>query len=260
MESFPGTGVRKQMENAYRARLIAPAVSRSRIVVTVSEFSKRQILSRFPKAAVEVIPNTIAEAWFVRNNKVPFSGQDNYLLIMTATPLHKNLGRALQAYAEYVSHTGKDAARLRVVGVSGAAPEYAKRASALGLGSLITFEPFLTESELRNLYRCAKAVVFPSLMEGFGIPVLEGMASGTPVIASNTTSIPEVGGDAALYFDPTDIKDMTRAMIRVLHDPALHTSMIARGFVQSECYHPTKVRQQVENFWDSIPGRIATWK
>ena len=89
-------------------------------------------------------------------------------------------------------------------------------------------------NELPEIYSLSDALVFPSLFEGFGLPVVEAMSIGCPVVCSNRTSLPEVAGEAALYFDPVDVNDMADAIFRVLHDPALQQELIRRGREQSK--------------------------
>jgi glycosyltransferase involved in cell wall biosynthesis len=252
MQRFSGTGLRQQVLNYYRSCLIGPAVRRAAIVVTVSDYSRQEILRRFPRANVRVIPNTISESWFVQQRSIPMSERGNYLLMVTATVGHKNVDRALQAFALYAKQVGSGAARLRIAGISGAAALYLQKAASLGISNLVTVEPYLSEPELQNLYRHAAATLVPSLMEGFGIPVLEGMASATPVICSNTTSLPEVAGDAAAYFEPTNAAEMASSIRYVMGDPALRSSMVSKGLRRAMTYHPSKVQRQVEQFWREI--------
>jgi glycosyltransferase involved in cell wall biosynthesis len=89
-------------------------------------------------------------------------------------------------------------------------------------------------------------------MEGFGIPVLEAMASGTPVIASDATSLPEVGGQAAAYFDPTDAGAMAAALKQVLGDRDMQQKMMDQGLTQAKQFHPGTVGLQVQAFWDAL--------
>jgi glycosyltransferase involved in cell wall biosynthesis len=89
------------------------------------------------------------------------------------------------------------------------------------------------DDDLTALYSAAKALVFPSLYEGFGLPALEAMASGTPVIASNTTGLAEAVGDAGLTIDPRDAEDLAEAMRRVLNDEALRERLVAAGFARA---------------------------
>jgi glycosyltransferase involved in cell wall biosynthesis len=252
MAKFKDTSLRGKINNAYRRWLIPQSVKRSQVVLTVSEYSRQRILERYPSARVEVIPCTIPEAWFVRKNVIPLDERGDYLFMVSASPPHKNLDRALQAFAAYVSSQGKSAVRMRVAGVSRSADALKSRAIELGIGDRVEFLPFITEQELQHAYRNAKAVLLPSLMEGFGIPVLEAMASGTPVISSNATSLPEVGGDAPKYFDPVNVSEMAQSIGAVLGDAALRSSMVKRGLVQAEIFHPSIISQQVATFWSEL--------
>src|SRR6185503_11785173 len=93
---------------------------------------------------------------------------------------------------------------------------------------------YVPETDLAGLYSGARAFVYPSLYEGFGFPVLEAMACGTPVICANTSSLPEVAGDAALLVDPTDTAALAAAIDRVLADPALCAELAAKGRAQAQ--------------------------
>ncbi len=97
----------------------------------------------------------------------------------------------------------------------------------------IVFSGFAHAADLPHLTAGADLVVFPSLYEGFGLPILEAMACGVPVACSNTSSMPEVAGDAAMMFDPFDVDAMTDAMLTILSDPALGTSLRVRGLAQA---------------------------
>jgi glycosyltransferase involved in cell wall biosynthesis len=109
--------------------------------------------------------------------------------------------------------------------------------------------PFLSEAELRGLYRKARAVIVPSFAEGFGIPLLEAMASGTPVLTSNVTSLPEVGGDAPYYFDPRHPVEIGSAIAAVMSDESLRERMANRGIERARAFHPSVVSKLVDDFW-----------
>ncbi len=223
------------------------------MVITVSEYSRQQILRRFPKARVTVLPNTIAESWYLGDKAIPARNRDNYILMVTAASPHKNLDRGLQAYAGYVGATAAAPADLRIVGISKTnAAHLETRLRELGIQDRVRFMPYLSEIELQELYRKAKALFIPSLMEGFGIPVLESMASGTPVISSSTTSLPEVGGTAPEYCDPHDVKGMCRVLCSVVTDNNLRDSMAERGLSRARIFHPLVVREQIDRFWTDM--------
>ncbi len=102
------------------------------------------------------------------------------------------------------------------------------------------------------LYRTSELFVMPSLSEGFGIPVLEAMASGVPVALSAGGSLPQVGGSAALYFDPYSIEDMASKMIEILGTRSLRETLTSAGKVQSRKFDESRVRPAIEKFWDSL--------
>jgi glycosyltransferase involved in cell wall biosynthesis len=102
------------------------------------------------------------------------------------------------------------------------------------------------------MYQQAAALFFPSLDEGFGIPLLEAMATGTPVLTARAASMPEVAGEAALYFDPLSVEDMASSLDRVLSNTALCERMAHEGLRQAQKFHPDLVRQQVTQFWKEI--------
>jgi glycosyltransferase involved in cell wall biosynthesis len=103
----------------------------------------------------------------------------------------------------------------------------------LGLDDQVTFLGFVAEDELPHWYNAARLFVFPSLYEGFGLPVLEAMACGAPVITSTASSLPEVAGKAAVLVDPEDTEQLAREMSRVLEDEQLRTEMRAAGRIQA---------------------------
>ena len=258
LERFKVPNLRKKMNNEFRRSLIPRAVSRAHTVLTVSSYSKQQILQHFPSAHVQVIPCTIAQSWFVGNHVRTFAERANCVLAVTGDVPHKNPQRALEGYAAFVAQSDRSAVpHLRVVGMSGSVQKVRRWAEMLQVSDLVHIEPYLTEDQLQDLYRRSRAVLFPSLMEGFGIPVLEAMASGTPVITSNTTSLPEVGGPAVNYFDPMDVAGMATALKQVLDHPDRQQNMIELGLTQANKYHPDSVRLQIQAFWDTlaaVPG------
>jgi glycosyltransferase involved in cell wall biosynthesis len=248
-QGFRKTAARERWMDHYRRSQIAPSVARSDIVLTVSEHARSQILDAFPRAQVRVIPCTIPAGWFDAH---PPAGREDYLLMVTSSAPHKNAAGALEAYARYALRSGSNARPLKIVGLSRESAAYARKAEALGVAGLVSFLPFVTEEELKTLYRGAIASLLPSFAEGFGIPMLESMASGTPVIAARAASLPEVGGDAAYYFNPKDIEEMAAALSTVLGDHHLRCAMASKGRAQAQRYHPDAVGQLVRGFWHAV--------
>ena len=235
--------------DAYRRWQIGPSVRRAGTVLTVSAHARAEILEAFPRADVQVIPCTIGEEWF---RPRPLEGRAGYLLMVTSSAPHKNAPGAIEAYARYAQGAGESARPLRIVGMAKEAGAYQAMLRSYGVAGLVSFLPFVTEAQLLELYLGAGALLFPSFAEGFGIPMLEAMATGTPVIASSATSLPEVGGAAACYFDPLSMEEAVAALERVLGDDALREAMAQKGIERARVYHPEVVGRQVVAFWERV--------
>jgi glycosyltransferase involved in cell wall biosynthesis len=159
------------------------------------------------------------------------AGERTLLLTVSAKRPHKNLMRLLGALARLPAEH-----RPLLVMPGYPTPheeELRARASELGLADGVRFLGWLSESELEDLYGAADAFVFPSLLEGFGLPVLEAMARGVPVASSDRASLSEVAGDAALLFDPEDEASIANAIERILGDRELAERLRAAGLAQA---------------------------
>jgi glycosyltransferase involved in cell wall biosynthesis len=117
---------------------------------------------------------------------------------------------------------------------------------------LILIINFVSEQELDNLYRNASLFVFPSLYEGFGLPPLEAMQRGVPVVSSNASCMPEILGNAVIYFDPLDINDMAEKIKKVLADKNLREQLIQKGFVQVKKYSWQKMAEETRNIYITL--------
>lgn len=158
-----------------------------------------------------------------------------YLLYVGTLQPRKNLVRLVEAFARIApQHPDLD---LWLVGRRGwlAAPIVA-RISALGLQDRVRLPGYVSDAELPAIYAAASAFVFPSLYEGFGMPVLEAMARGVPVLTSASSSLPEVAGDAALLVDPNDVGQIASAMQRLVTDPVVRQDLRMRGLARAARY------------------------
>lgn len=154
----------------------------------------------------------------------------DFILCVSHLAPHKNLQRLIQGFELLWEQYGRRE-KLVLVGIPWrSAGETMGIIERRALQGKIVVTGWVEQKDLWTLYSAARLFVYPSLMEGFGLPVLEAMACGAPVAASNTSSIPEVAGDAALLFDPLNVEAMAGAMGRVLNDPNLQAAMVKKGY------------------------------
>jgi len=210
------------------------------MIATVSAFSKRDISEKVgvEEAKIRVIPNGLREPnpreASLEDELRRRYNLDHFMMNVGGIHERKNIVRLVQAFAGLVNkgYTGK----LVITGnVSGHAYQVKMKRridvviKELDLGERIVFTGFISERELDSLFHLAEILIYPSLYEGFGIPILEAMKMGLPVITSNITAMPEVAGDAALLVDPINVEDMTGAMSRLLDDTGLQDELRGKG-------------------------------
>ncbi len=221
---------------------------RADAVITVSKTSKRDLvrIGRFPDAKIVVIGEGVDRELL---SSIPVdmperasTGIAPYVLAMGAGEPRKNVARVIEGFlrvADRINH------RLLLVG----APWRGLRATlptGAALAGRIQDLGAVTNAELRALYRQAAAFIYPSLYEGFGLPVLEAMAGGTPVITSRAGSLEEIAGDAALYVDPQDATAIGNAILEVLADPVRRSMLVAAGHARVRLFSwDTAARQTI---------------
>ncbi|MBM4132435.1 MAG: glycosyltransferase family 4 protein [Nitrospira sp.] len=226
---------------------------RARRVITVSDHSARDIESLYglPRNRITVIPNAVSDDFRpVQDPDAPAQIRrrfglptDRFILFVGGADPRKNHRTLLRAYAQRADRL-KDHCLVLVGDIHHRFGDMAHTARELGLERHIVCTGRLPLADLRLLYSYATVFVFPSIYEGFGMPVLEAMACGAPVITSSTTSLPEVAGDAALLIDPENAEVLGDALQRVLEDAALRKTLRTKGF------------ERVKDFtWD----RSARW-
>jgi glycosyltransferase involved in cell wall biosynthesis len=172
--------------------------------------------------------------------------QRYFVFIGTLQP-RKNIARLVQAYARYQTMTHDDTALV----LAGGKGWLYDSAWTTGVENVI-LTGYIDEADKGALYAGAQALVFPSLYEGFGFPVLEAMGCGTPVICSNTSSLPELAGDAALLVDPLDVDALAHTMQRIVSDETLRKDLIERGRVQATEFTWKKAAEKVIDILSSL--------
>ncbi len=187
-----------------------------------------------------------------------FPPLSDYILYVGSLEPRKNIGTLLEAY-ELLRATHPDI-KTKLVLIGGESPLFAEvRLKVKQFKEDVLFKGFVSDHLLREYYRRARLVVYPSLYEGFGLPPLEAMASGVPVVTTMTSSIPEVVGDAALMVSPYDIGQLAETMSRVLGDPVLSATLIARGREQVKKFNWYRVARNTlavyYEVYNTTPGR-----
>jgi len=228
---------------AIHARLTRHAARSSTQILTLSEHAKRRIVEVYnvpPEkvtvshlAAEPIYLAPIADSEVARVRSA-YGLYRPYILSVATLHPHKNLDTLIEAFAA-LRATSDTATQLALVGLRGtAATALREKVRAAGLEGEVVLTGWVPDADLPALYRGAEVFVLPSRYEGFGIPVLEAMASGVPVITTTAASLPEVAGDAALLFDPGDKAALIATLRSVLADSLLRQELIRRGYKRAQ--------------------------
>lgn len=227
------------VKRAYYRYVIKPACHRAQCVLTVSEYSKREIAT-WADVKEEKLIN-------VGNGVgLPFSPAGAkyepgypYLLYVGSRKPHKNLPRLLKAYS--VSGVRKE---VRLVLSGQPDRPISEEIARLGLTGDVIFKDLSDDGHLSDVYRGAVALVFPSLYEGFGLPPLEAMACGVPVLTSNVCSLPEVVGDAAVVVCPLDVEEIADGARRLVQEPSLRARLREKGLLRARRFSWSETAQR----------------
>jgi len=230
-------------------------VKRAERIITVSEHSRGDILHYLgvDPSKVVVIPEAADELFRpvdseekLRMVRERYGLSEGFLFTVGAIHTRRNLERLIEAVSGAGKRLGSD---LQLLIVGSPAPfsppvDIEGTARRCGMAGRVVQVQFVSEEELLLLYNACALFAYPSLYEGFGLPVIEAMSCGAPVVCSNTTSLPEVGGDAPVYFDPTNVEDMTDAVARVLGDDALRERLSRAGVERASLFSWRRAAQQ----------------
>ncbi|WP_336331177.1 glycosyltransferase family 4 protein [Haloarcula sp. CGMCC 1.2071] len=211
----------------YRRLAVPRGADVASTITTVSEFSKSEIVDNLdvPSSKVGVVYNGVDKTFFSSQSEQLNGLPEDYLLFVGSMNPRKNLKRVIKSYAAIKTQTDLPH-KLVIIG-----PENKNIFKSVDIESRddIIAPGFVTEGELKYAYENADVFVFPSLYEGFGLPPLEALACGTPVVASETTSLGEILQEGCIQVDPEDIQDITDAIVRILDDEQLADELAAQG-------------------------------
>ena len=231
-------------------------------ILTFSLYTKAQIVTRFdiPEKKVKVVPHGLDPRFLEDIQTAELDGVSmrlglprEFLLFVGTLEPRKNLPRLVEALK--IVHLSFRKIPLVLAGPEGRdVKEIRKVIAGLGLEEWVVFTGYLSQEDIRCLYRLACALVFPSLCEGFGFPILEAMASGLPVAVSRNSALPEVAGEAALYFDGEDPEQIAARIVEILDQAALRAELGEKGRKRAEGFRWETAAAETLSFYRQVVG------
>jgi glycosyltransferase involved in cell wall biosynthesis len=221
-------------------------IKRAAHIIATSQHTKDDLIKYLgiPETKISLVYNGTDCRVFGPRNGEPLDGR--YILYVGSERPRKNLGRLFEAFAELRPEF--DGLKLVKVGPVGRSRAYRqdtmRKLSCLAIADDVVFVDYVQESDLASYYASAELLAYPSYYEGFGLPPLEAMCSGCPVVTSNTSSLPEVVGEAGIMVSPTDTGGWVEAIRRVLTDNQLRDEMVGKGLEQAKKFSWDRTAQQ----------------
>lgn len=254
MEVYGGT-FREKLKN-YLFRLLAQKISnKTARVITISLYSKNDIQRylKIDEKKIEVIYLNPDEKFFpepdskeVKRVRQKYSTGKNYILYIGNFKKHKNIENLISAFKKLPSDYPFKDYKLILGGIKDAhSISIEKKVATLGVKHKVLFTGLLDERDMRPLYSGAALFAFPSLYEGYGLPIVEAMACGTAVVCSNRTSMPEITGDAAILFDPENVQEISNALKEVISNSETRNNLIQKGFKKVNEINKTQFAERV---------------
>ena len=230
-------------------------------ILTISEFIRQEIIEEFkvPPSMVTAVPLAPDPLFVpcsddvVKKVRLKYNLPDSYLLFVSSLEPRKNIDLLIEAL-----QTANTDIPLVLVGWHGwGDKKWFEKIKETDLKNRIYFTGHVPDDDLKAIYNGAQVLVYPSLYEGFGLPIVEAMACGCPVICSNAASMPEVAGDAAILIDPGRSDELAAAIETVVHDAEIRTKLVARGFKQADSFTWNHTaRKTLEVFKKTVKKRL----
>lgn len=254
------------LQNRLYLTLMMPRfLRRADAVICVSEATRRDALRLYKlvPSKVHVIPEgveprfaPISNHLILQSLRARYQLPARFILCVGTIEPRKNLVTLLEAYAALQNEIGD--LRLVIAGGKGWLYEsFFERLRALGLEDKITITGYVPDEDLPALINCAEVFAFPSVFEGFGLPPLEAMACGTPVICSNASSLPEVVGEAGLLLEPTNVRAWAEALRRVLSDDTLRADLRQRGLARAAQFTWEQTARRTLEIYQSLAPSLV---
>lgn len=225
---------------------------KSKAIITPSKFVAEDLAAYQPFTKKKTIPIYEASEPPISARATPLKGIGKQFIFHTSSPFpHKNIGRLVEAF-ELLAPSYPDLQLVLVGRMEHYFNKLAKRVAKSEFADRIVLPGFVSDEELKWLYQNAKAYVLPSLSEGFGLPGLEAMAHGCPLVSSNATCLPEIYGDAALFFNPLNVDDMAMKIERVLTDKSFVKDLVDREKQQLKKYSWERMAKETLEIYSRV--------
>ncbi|MFB0545344.1 MAG: glycosyltransferase family 4 protein, partial [Anaerolineae bacterium] len=243
---------------AYLNKVVPRSIQRADLILADSHSTKRDIIELLGMDArkIQVVPAGVGERFHPIDDEATLEKvrrryhlEEPFILSVSTLEPRKNFTGLIEAYAQLIergSQIQRIPHKLVIAGAKGwLYEEIFATVERLGLAGRVIFPGFVAEEDLPALYNLAALLAFPSLYEGFGLPPLEAMACGTPVVTSNSSSLPEIVGGVGIMIEATDTEGLVEAMRRALQDGELRRSMIEKGLEQAKKFSWRKAAEKL---------------
>jgi glycosyltransferase involved in cell wall biosynthesis len=249
------SGLYNFIGNMYRRHVVKRLIRKVSQIITVSHFSKKDIVKELgiDPDKIEVIWESYNEEYGKNKDLIPIENE-RYILCLGANDPRKNTNMIIEVFADLAKSDLVD--KLVIVGFNSWQSSKAyKLAVDKKLADKIVFKDYISDNQLVNYYKFASLFLYVSLYEGFGIPPLDAMACGCPVVASDVTSIPEIVGEAGLLVSPYSKDEIYNACVELINDRSLREQLVAKGFERIKAFSWGKMSQDILDVYTQVNGK-----
>jgi glycosyltransferase involved in cell wall biosynthesis len=254
MEDYKSKSIKQKFGNLYRKFVLPIIIRKFEYIITVSEYSKNQIKKYFDidENKIAVIYNAINLKGYDFTSNFRLNEKDHFFLHIGGEPDYKNSLSVVYSFNLLPSEY-KNKYKLLIIGIREprVLKEYKDVVNSLNLSNKIVFLPYQSDESIENLYKKATLFIFPSKHEGFGIPVIESLKYGCPLLCSNTSCIPEIAQEAAFYFNPNSHSELAQGIIEIVSNPKLTDERVKLGYTIVKNYSLENFTLKVSDWYKS---------